>query len=166
MSKNCTICGIATEAGVYNVKHNYVCRNCLSIFTNLHVDDFKIENRKVVRESPYCGMTDDEQRSSCIEFIYTLLDQKIAPRSFSMMKNFIKKGYSWIGITRAMEWFYLVKRNDVSKAKGGVGIVPYVYDEAQAYYEKLNKSLTHRFEEQILPVQEETERIIIKRKNV
>lgn len=164
MSKKCTICETSTENGVYNAKHNYVCRDCLKMFTNLHVDDFRIENRNVVQTSPYCNMTQDEQRSACIEFLYTLLDQKIAPRSFSMLKNYIKKGYSWIGITRAMEWFYLVKRNDISKAKGSLGIVPYVYDEAQLYYDKLNKQLLRRFEEQVLPKEEENERIIIKKK--
>lgn len=166
MSKKCTICGIETETGVYNVKHNHVCRNCLNTFTNLHVDDFKIQDRKVIQTSPYEGQTQDEQRSACIEFVYTLFDQKVAPRTFSMLKNYIKKGYTWIGITRAVEWFYLVKRNDISKAKGSLGIVPYVYDEAQIYYEKLNKQLLRRFEEQILPKEEESERIIIKRKNV
>jgi hypothetical protein len=35
---------------------------------------------------------------------------------------------------RAMEWYYLVKRNDKKKAKNSIGIIPYIYEEANNYY--------------------------------
>ena len=46
--------------------------------------------------------------------------------------------YSDTGILMALKYWYGVKKNPVEKAVGsGLGIVPYIYDEAQAYYKNL-----------------------------
>lgn len=43
-------------------------------------------------------------------------------------------GYSYAGIQKTLYWFYEIKNNPIDKAKGGIGIVPYVYKEAYNYY--------------------------------
>jgi hypothetical protein len=35
---------------------------------------------------------------------------------------------------KALKYFYEVKRNDISKANGGIGILPYCYQDAYNYY--------------------------------
>jgi hypothetical protein len=35
---------------------------------------------------------------------------------------------------KSLKYFYEVKKNDVSKAKGGIGIIPYIYQDAWNYY--------------------------------
>lgn len=46
--------------------------------------------------------------------------------------------YSDTGILMALKYWYGVKKNSIEKAVGsGLGIVPYIYDEAQAYYKNL-----------------------------
>ena len=42
--------------------------------------------------------------------------------------------YTYEGIARALAYFYEVKQNSIEKAMGGIGIVPYVHDEAREYY--------------------------------
>ena len=42
--------------------------------------------------------------------------------------------YTYTGIHKSLTYFYEVKGNDISKANGGIGIVPYVYKQAQDYY--------------------------------
>lgn len=42
--------------------------------------------------------------------------------------------YSYTGILKALTYFYEVKGNSVEKANGGIGIVPYVYQDAYNYY--------------------------------
>ena len=33
-----------------------------------------------------------------------------------------------------MQYWFEVKHNDISKSKGGIGIVPYIYNDAYNYY--------------------------------
>lgn len=49
-------------------------------------------------------------------------------------ENCIKKGYTPKGIYFCIRYFYEYKKGDVSKSKGGIGIVPYIYSESCAYW--------------------------------
>lgn len=42
--------------------------------------------------------------------------------------------YTYTGIQKSLMYFYEVKNNPVEKANGGIGIVPYVYEDARNYY--------------------------------
>ena len=42
--------------------------------------------------------------------------------------------YTYSGIRRTLEYFYEIKKNSLDKANGGIGIVPWVYEEAKRYY--------------------------------
>lgn len=44
------------------------------------------------------------------------------------------QNYSYSGILKALTYFYEVKGNSTEKANGGIGIVPYVYQQAYNYY--------------------------------
>ena len=49
--------------------------------------------------------------------------------------NFIvDNGYSYNGIYKTLVYYYDIKKNPTDKANGGIGIVPYVYEEAKRYY--------------------------------
>ena len=42
--------------------------------------------------------------------------------------------FTYSGILKALIYFYEIKKNDLKKANGGIGIVPYVYNQAYEYY--------------------------------
>ena len=42
--------------------------------------------------------------------------------------------YTYSGIRRSLEYFYEIKKNPIDKANGGIGIVPWIYEEAKRYY--------------------------------
>lgn len=42
--------------------------------------------------------------------------------------------YTYSGIKRTLEYFYEIKGNSTAKANGGIGIVPWVYEEAKRYF--------------------------------
>lgn len=42
--------------------------------------------------------------------------------------------YTYSGIRRSLEYFYEVKKNPIEKANNGIGIVPWIYEEAKRYY--------------------------------
>lgn len=44
------------------------------------------------------------------------------------------KNYTYSGIYKSLVYFYQVKGNSIEKANGGIGIVPYVYEDARNYY--------------------------------
>ena len=46
-------------------------------------------------------------------------------------------GYSYSGMLKALTWFYEVKGNSIEKANGGIGILPFVYQDAYNYYYSL-----------------------------
>ena len=45
--------------------------------------------------------------------------------------------YTYSGMLKTLQWWYDIKGNPIDKANGGVGIIPFVYDEAYKYYEML-----------------------------
>lgn len=42
--------------------------------------------------------------------------------------------YTFSGIRKSLEYFYVKKGNDILKSKGMLSIVPYVYEDARNYY--------------------------------
>ena len=50
-----------------------------------------------------------------------------------------KMGYTNEGIYNALKYHYLVKKGSIEKSGNRIGIVSYVYNEAQEYYQNLKK---------------------------
>lgn len=48
-----------------------------------------------------------------------------------------KNNYTYSGMLKTLKWYYDIKNNSTEKANGGIGIVPYIYEEACNYYYKL-----------------------------
>lgn len=44
------------------------------------------------------------------------------------------KNFTYSGILKSLTYFFQVKGNSIDKANGGIGIVPYVYEDARNYY--------------------------------
>ena len=51
-----------------------------------------------------------------------------------LVKYVVDDGYTYEGIYQALRYHYDVKKGDPQKSGGRIGIVPYVYAEAQKYY--------------------------------
>lgn len=47
-------------------------------------------------------------------------------------------GYTYSGILGTLVYWYEVKNAPLDKANGGIGIVPYIYEDAKQYYAKIN----------------------------
>ena len=81
------------------------------------------------------------------------------PRNFALMKKFEEQGMTLKGMLKALRYHYEVKHGQVDKAQERIGIIPYVYEEAQAYYkeiedkqEKINAALEKKKEEEVVKV--------------
>jgi hypothetical protein len=70
------------------------------------------------------------------EFICKLFKEDfVNPRIRKQINQYMREyHYSYSGIYKTLQYWYEIKNNDISKANGGIGIVPYVYDQAKQYF--------------------------------
>ena len=70
------------------------------------------------------------------DYIKKLLNiTSLTPKIKKQLDKYIKEDkYSYSGIHRSLIYFYEIKHNPIDKANGGIGIVPYVYQDAYNYY--------------------------------
>lgn len=61
--------------------------------------------------------------------------------------------YTYSGILKSLIYFYEIQHGDISRANQGIGIVPYVYEKAKAYYYSLflanSKNIDKRIQDYI-----------------
>ena len=71
--------------------------------------------------------------------------------------NFIKKGYTPKGIYFSVRYQYEVNHGDPKKSEGGIGIVPHIYQNCSAYWQKREnefKDICSRIEKQMQEIKE------------
>lgn len=74
--------------------------------------------------------------------------------------DFINKyGYNDSGILMALKYWFGEKKNSIERANGGMGIVPYIYDEAQNYYRNIILK-KKKLSEQAIRQQKEKNKIV------
>lgn len=57
------------------------------------------------------------------------------------IKQFVEEyKCSYSGIKKTLIYFFEIKKNSIEKSNGGIGIVPYVYQEAAQYYYNLERA--------------------------
>ena len=63
-----------------------------------------------------------------------ILTKKLAER-------YVKENnYTYSGMLKTLKWYYEKEGNDISKSNGSIGIIPYIYKQAMAYYYALYKA--------------------------
>ena len=120
---------------------NVTCAYCKKPMSKKDADCVMIGNGKYVHAS--CQdleeareKTDKEQLEEYIKQLFgsTYID----PRVRNQIKKFVDEyNYTYSGIRKALIYHYEIKGGDKSKANGGIGIVPYVYENAYNYYYSL-----------------------------
>lgn len=133
----CAVCGNPVEARKRNYTRKKICNSCMErdLLSHYHLDTFEIVDGRVVRHVPLEGRDQTYQRSAFIDFAYTLFKKGLNGRAYKLTKEYVEeKGYTYLGMIRALEWFYLIKKNDRKKAGNSIAIIPHVYEEANKYY--------------------------------
>lgn len=82
----------------------------------------------------------------------------ITPKIRNQIKSYSEKGYSYTSMKKTLQYFFEVRGNSLEKANGGIGIIPWVWDEAMQYWkdieESKEKNKDTKMEEFVLPVRE------------
>jgi hypothetical protein len=158
--------------------HKVKCFYCQEIF-DADIEPYeKVNARRYAHEECYFNnhKTDDD----FIDLIYFYLKDEIfiglekAKNWWAVCdrqrKDFLAKNpeYSNEGIYYSLKYYYEVKRGSAVKSEGRIGIVPYVYEDAQDYFkgkELKNKILTQAFKKYATQ-NCKIEKIIIRQKEI
>lgn len=104
--------------------------NCVMIGNNKYVHKAcqELENQR--------EKTDREKLEEYIKELFQI--SYIEPRIKAQIKKYVEEyNYTYSGMQKALYYYYEIKGGDKSKANGGIGIVPYVYQNAYNYFYEL-----------------------------
>lgn len=126
--------------------HKVKCLYCGQIF-DINKEPFEKPraNRyahKNCHEKALNGKTQEEKDyEALIEYIKQLFNNNPNPRVWKQLKEYReikdKEGnhkYSYSGMLKTLIWWYEIRHNEIERANGAIGIIPYIYDDAMKYY--------------------------------
>jgi hypothetical protein len=109
------------------------CLICGETFDKDKEQFFKVSNRyvhnKCLQETEHGHLLQLEH------YIKTIMGiDKISVLIKKQISKYYEKGWSYKSIALTLKYFYEVKHNAWEKGHGGLGIVPWVFDEAKNYW--------------------------------
>lgn len=146
-------------------KHMVKCFYCGEVFDASTTPYVKPNSRryahKICAQTAEENKTQEEKDKELLEkYIKDLFGINcISPKIKKQIETFKKdRNYSYTGIYKTLKYFFEIKGNSIEKANGGIGIVPFVYDEAYLYWRALWEARERNervdIKEFILPVRE------------
>ena len=103
-----------------------------------HANCVQDENKEVIKPVVTEEVQDKIEKQKLNNLIDEIFLKKCNwPTIQIEIKKFIKDGYTYSGIRKALYYWYVIKGNSSALANGHLGIVPHIYDEASAYYYQL-----------------------------
>lgn len=117
---------------------------------------------------PLPNMVVDQDLVDLENYIKNLLGDDYNPaRVKKQIKDYkTEYNYSYSGMLKALVWFYEVKGNSIEKANGGIGILPFVYQDAYNYYYSLYLAQLVNEEKDVNQYKTKVREIVIKSPSV
>lgn len=171
--RKCVICGefIETDQETVPYKNRLAHTNCFNNMMKLTTNNKNKEAEKKLAErkkktsvaKPKVELKDgltEEEYAEKQELFKTIRgitnNETILAKDYKLVSDYKEKySFTYNGMNNAIKYFYIVRGN-VVKDNGVVGIVPYVYDDAQEFYNirvksaELNKDIKNV--EELYPV--------------
>ena len=122
--------------------HYVVCAICKERFDRDKYPAVLVSSRRYAHASCAGKLTPEEkqkedERKALETYIIKLFNlEHMDGRITLQIKKYMQDHpeYTYSGIKRTLEYFYEIKGNSLDKANGGIGIVPWVYEEAKRYF--------------------------------
>jgi hypothetical protein len=144
-----------------------VCAYCKKPMSKKDEDCVLIGNNKYVHKT--CQELENQRektdREKLEEYIKELFQiSYIEPRVKAQIKKYVEEyNFTYSGMQKALYYHYEIKGGDKAKANGGIGIVPYVYQNAYNYFYELWLAQQKNKDVQIELYQPRVKEIIIPR---
>lgn len=81
----------------------------------------------------------------------------------SQIKKYVADGKTRQGILLTLKYWYGVKKNSTDKSNGGIGIVPYVYDDAKKYWNSVAPKRVAKMEEEVVYVKRKKNKSLLEK---
>lgn len=123
--------------------HKVKCYYCQHIFNRDKEPYIEVPNRYKRYAHTACQARAEKQIEHNQEQLKELEDyikklfkyDKLPKRVQDQIKEYTtKNGYTYSGILGTLRYFFEIKGHTIEKANGGIGIVPYVYEDARNYW--------------------------------
>ncbi|MBO7212711.1 MAG: hypothetical protein J6V44_17140 [Methanobrevibacter sp.] len=121
--------------------HIVTCVYCKNRFDRDKQPFVTVSTRRYAHQA--CSMTDDQKKAKEVkdkeeldEYIKQLFKTTyVDARIQKQIKQYVEEyNFTYSGIKKALIYFFEIKGNSINKNNGGIGIVPYVYQNAYNYY--------------------------------
>lgn len=114
------------------------CLYCKQSFYREETDFIKVNGNRYAHR--HCAEKELEKEKIIQEIHQKMKDlcgEKYSKSKIEkQIKSLLKDGKTEIGILKTLEYWYDERQEDPNKANGGIGIVDYVYGQAQDFYFK------------------------------
>ena len=123
--------------------HYVICYYCKQKFNRdkepfVQISARRYAHQKCAEEHENSISEEEKELAKLYEYIKNLLGEDYnAARVTKQIKDYQKNGMSYSGILKTLIYFYEVKKNNIDKANGSIGIIPFVYQDAYNYYYNL-----------------------------
>lgn len=124
--------------------HKVKCKYCGVIFDRDKLPYKQISERRFAHYECWLAAEnakkqEDLDKEDLEKYIMKLFnEQYVNAKIKKQISTFIEEyHYTYSGMKKALIYFYEVKKNDIAKANGGIGIIPYCYKQAYDYYYSL-----------------------------
>lgn len=124
--------------------HHVTCVYCQQRFDRDAEPTVQVSPRRYAHES--CAKQKESEQSQ-EEKDYEALENyimKIFSKEYvtakirKQIKDFRKEyNYTFSGMLKTLIWWFEIKGNSIDKTNGGIGIIPYIYEDACRYYYSL-----------------------------
>lgn len=98
------------------------------------------------------------EKKQLTDYICELFNyKKPSVKIYQQMASYYEHGVSYADMLLALKYFYEIKKGDINKSQGGIGIIPYVINEAKEFVtlEKIEQDkLIKKFENNIIEQKE------------
>lgn len=161
----CRICGISNidknihKENIDYIRHgNWYC----------HKSCYDERERRRQNISIHDNNSDDFWKDACYNYLKRDIKIEVTSLFFLQWEKYMKSKkpfYSAKGIYFALLYFYEIKKGNVDKSNGGIGIIPYIYDESRAYWydrESRQKGIVADIERQIRMAEKRKQTVVRK----
>jgi len=170
MSKKvCKQCSEIVEMneGKFNSERKFLCIKCHTLSSKYMFDDFEVNTseNKIIRKPKWANKSLDDQIYALKDYIYFLYRDQMPGAIHKQIPKLMNQGFSPVDIARAVEYFYVIKKNKLpALSKGPLGIVPFVIKESQEFYQQQNSRLETRYEQSLITLRSNLQALEITRK--
>lgn len=130
-----------------NIAHLVICPYCKLKFDADKEPYVKPNSQRYAHKICYENFLNKQQaeetdRDKLINYIRKLFGtQVINPKIWKQLKQYTEEyGFSYSDILNALIYAFEIKHNDISKAQGGIGLVPYVIQDSRKYFNDISSS--------------------------